>query len=302
MNITILGCGFIGHHLANKLAQDKSNNIKCIIRRNLPKTYEFIRDNTNISIIQKNINDSQFYINNNQDVIVYLASESNARTFRDLYTINPELTKSMMYTPTEILGGLNYNSSTKFIYFSSSMVYGEFNDTTPSETSPTNPIEPYGINKLASEQIIRYYCKRMNIPYTIVRPSAVYGPNDEKYRVIEKFMSRALSGYRLNIYGDQILDFTYIEDLINGIELIIKKPKESYNQTFNMTSGNPTWLLDAAHEIVKNAGAGSINIEEKDDLYPTRGGLDISKAKKILGYNPIYDIKSGIKRCFELRQ
>ena len=125
-----------------------------------------------------------------------------------------------------------------FIYFSSSMVYGNFNSKNVNEDSVCEPIGIYGALKLAGEIIVKSYGNVFDLPYTIVRPSALYGE-----RCVSKSRSNihenALTEKPIIIKGDgsEELDFTYIEDLVNGVKLIIENEKSKF-QTFNLSYGN----------------------------------------------------------------
>jgi len=186
----------------------------------------------------------------------------------------------------------NYNCK-RFIYISSSMVYGDFKASKVNEKSPVNPKESYGTMKLAGEIITKGISKLHNIPYTIIRPSAVYGPTDMNRRVSQIFIENAFTNKQIEIEGkNEKLDFTYIEDLINGIGLCCSN-KDAINQTFNLTYGKSK-KINTLIEILKGEFPNiKIFYKEKEKFMPERGTLDISKAKKLIGYNPINPIDTG---------
>ena len=125
----------------------------------------------------------------------------------------------------------------RFIYLSSSMVYGDFKTKQVDEKSPVNPKEAYGTMKLAGEIITKGISRLNNIPYTIIRPSAVYGPTDMNRRVSQIFVESAFKDKLIEIEGkNEKLDFTFIEDLAKGCVLAGTK-KKGINQTFNITYG-----------------------------------------------------------------
>ena len=106
----------------------------------------------------------------------------------------------------------------RFVYVSSSMVYGDFIDNIATEEHPTYPKEIYGTMKLSGEVITKGLGGFFDIPVTIVRPSAVYGPTDMNRRVSQIFVEKAFKGEKISIQGaDELLDFTYIKDAANGL-------------------------------------------------------------------------------------
>ena len=181
-----------------------------------------------------------------------------------------------------------------FIYFSSSMVYGQFSEDTVSEESICNPLGIYGALKYGGEKLVIAYNQVFDLPYTIVRPSALYGERCVSRRVGQIFIENALSGKDINIAGDgsDKLDFTYIKDLVKGIELVISKDA-GINQTFNLTYGNSKSLADMANIMQANFDGLDIQYTPKDSLTPDRGTLCIDKAKSLLGYKPEHPLSKG---------
>ena len=124
------------------------------------------------------------------------------------------------------------------IYLSSSMVYGNFESAEVDENSPCNPIGIYGNLKLSGEMILKSYNQIFDLPYTIIRPSALYGERCVSRRVGQIFIENAIQNLKIKINGDgnDKLDFTYIEDLIEGIAICCHN-KKALNQTYNITDG-----------------------------------------------------------------
>ena len=177
------------------------------------------------------------------------------------------------------------------------MVYGDFDNNEVNEEYPCNPLGIYGALKYAAEKIIIGYNQVFKIPYTIIRPSALYGERCVSRRVGQAFIENAISGSDLTINGDgeESLDFTYIDDLVQGVLLSIGK-KESLNQIFNLTFGDSRKINDLA-DIVKNEFDGvNIKYNPRDALMPERGTLNVDKAKDLLGYEPSYPIEIGFKK------
>jgi UDP-glucose 4-epimerase len=186
----------------------------------------------------------------------------------------------------------------KFVYISSSMVYGDFTDDV-IEDAICNPQGQYGIMKLAGEWLVKDYSRRDSLVHTIIRPSAVYGELDVEDRVIAKFMLTAMRGGTLNVNGaNETLDFTYVEDAADGI-VGSALSDNTENKTYNITKSHSRTLLDAANLAVKCAGKGTINVRDKDADFPSRGALNIDAARGDFGYDPKVDVEEGFERYYE---
>ena len=135
-----------------------------------------------------------------------------------------------------------------------------------------------------------------NIPYTIIRPSAVYGPKDMNQRVSQIFINKAIAGSNINIHGkDEKLDFTYIEDLVRGAILASTK-KNGINNTFNITNGRGRSLLEFVVILKKYFPNLKYKLKSRDKFRPKRGTLSIQKAKKLIGYKPKISLEEGINK------
>lgn len=183
----------------------------------------------------------------------------------------------------------------RFVYISSSMVYGDFQDQV-REDAPCQPQGQYGIMKLAGEWLVRDYTRRGSFDHVIIRPSAVYGELDVEDRVISKFMLTAMRGGTLKVNGaTETLDFTYVEDAANGI-VAAGLLSVAKNQTYNITKSHSWSLLDAAALAVRIAGRGSVEVRDRDADFPSRGALNIDAARRDLGFDPQVDIEQGFQR------
>ena len=186
----------------------------------------------------------------------------------------------------------------KFIYISSSMVYGDFSDNV-TEDYDCKPQGQYGIMKLAGEWLVKDYARRTNLVYTIIRPSAVYGPLDVEDRVIAKFMLTAMRGGTLNVNGaNETLDFTYVDDAADGI-VQAALSDNTENKTYNITKSHSRTLLEAAQLALKIVGGGTLIVKDKDKDFPSRGSLNIDAARRDFGYDPKVDVEEGFEKYYE---
>ena len=190
----------------------------------------------------------------------------------------------------------------KFIYISSSMVYGNFKETYfdgVDESHECNPLGQYGIMKLAGEWLVKDYGRRTGLTYTIVRPSAVYGPLDVEDRVVSKFLLTAMRGETIQVNGpNELLDFTHVNDTADGIANAALSDN-SDNMTYNITRGISRTLLEAAELAVKIVGKGSIQVNDRDNNFPSRGQLNITRACNDFGFMPAINIEEGFKEYFD---
>ena len=186
----------------------------------------------------------------------------------------------------------------KFIYISSSMVYGDFKDDV-KEDYDCKPQGQYGILKLAGEWLVKDYTRRTNLVHTIIRPSAVYGPLDVEDRVISKFILRAMRGDPLRVNGaGETLDFTFVDDAADGI-VAAALSDNTDNKTYNITKSHSHSLLDAANLAVKVVGKGEIEVGDRDLDFPSRGALNIDAARQDFGFDPKVDVEEGFQKYYD---
>jgi nucleoside-diphosphate-sugar epimerase len=184
-----------------------------------------------------------------------------------------------------------------FVYFSSSMVYGNFEGEAAVEERHCEPMGIYGALKYGGEKLVIAHNQVFNTPYTIVRPSALYGERCVSRRVGQAFIENALRGKKLTVNGDgnDALDFTYIGDLVQGLLRCIALP-EARNQTFNLTYGGAR-TLNQMIELMRDAFPEiEVVHNPRDGLMPERGTLSVEKAKRLIGYEPQYPLEKGFPR------
>ena len=229
------------------------------------------------------------------DVVIHMASFPRQK----VVNANPAWgAKVMMEGLINICESAKANGVERVVYISSSMVYGDFEDQV-EEDYDCKPIGQYGIMKLTGEDIVKDYQRRGAFDYAIIRPSAVYGPLDVEDRVVAKFMLQAMRGETLRVNGaSETLDFTYVDDAADGIVAAATRIM-SKNSTYNITKSHSVSLLEAAEMIIKIVGKGKIECKDKDADFPSRGALNIDRAKVILGYAPKVDVEEGFQKYYE---
>jgi nucleoside-diphosphate-sugar epimerase len=306
------GLGFIGSKIIEKLSNE-GHSITCVDNED---TYDILTKvelnklvawrtrnwiNRNVNVIKGDILDRMVCLkafSHRPDVVIHLATYPRAKIVeQDPINGIPKV----IGTTTNLLWHATQFNTKKFVYVSSSMVYGDFIDGTREESN-TKPTNIYGEAKLAGERLTKLFAKRDGLNYTIVRPSGVYGPGDLPDRVVSKFFHQAMNNETIELHnGQNKVDFTYRQDAAYGI--IQAANSEVANTSFNITAGNATSLRDLAETIIDITGSHS---EIKDigmqKLYPMRGTLDISRAKDLLGYEPQYSLRQGLESYYDWLQ
>ncbi len=307
------GCGFIGHNLAIHL-KNKGHQIKIVDSLKINNLYAE-RDNevTNqnlyesilknrLSLLKKNqidyfikdardLNETrEIFDSIDPDIIIHLAAVSHANKSNK----DPHTTFENSFRTLESTLEFAKMKKIHLIYLSSSMVYGNFESLEVNEDSNCKPIGIYGNLKLSGEMMIKAYNQAFNLPYTIIRPSALYGERCVSRRVGQIFIENAIQNQTIRINGDgeDKLDFTYIKDLIEGISICCTNEKAK-NEIFNITYGNARKINDLL-SILKNEFS-NINVEykEREKLMPIRGTLSVKKAKNLLDFTPEFSIDVG---------
>ena len=180
------------------------------------------------------------------------------------------------------------------------MVYGHFNDNEVTEETVCNPLGIYGALKYSGEKLVIAYNQVFDLPYTIIRPSALYGERCVSRRVGQIFLENAVQGKNVTINGDgsDKLDFTYIQDLIQGVVKAIESPNAK-NEIFNITYGQGREIRIMAELVKENFPGIDIEYTPKDALTPDRGTLSIEKAKSLIGYEPSFPLEKGYKQYIQ---
>jgi nucleoside-diphosphate-sugar epimerase len=187
----------------------------------------------------------------------------------------------------------------QFVFFSSSTVYGDFLTPTVTEATQCNPKGIYASMKYGQELKVRAYGDIFALPYTIVRPCALYGPRCVSGRVTQRFLENAYFGVPSTIQGpDSMHDFTYIDDLVHGVECVLDDTnyEKATNETFNLTSDKARSLGDLAAIIKKHFPSAEFEYGPVDPEKPSRGTLSCAKARKLIGYVPSISLEEGMAR------
>ena len=313
MNILVTGgLGFIGHNVVQLL---KAQGHKIVVVDNTTdygiisqEELDYLITERKLSIAPcdihyadiKNPGDMEHIMRRHEiGLVVHLASFPRQKVVNS----NPCWgSQTMSEGLLSLLEASKNSGIKKFVYVSSSMVYGNFKDTYfdgIDETHDCNPIGQYGIMKLAGEWLVKDYARRTNMAYTIVRPSAVYGPLDVEDRVVSKFLLAAMRGEVIQVNGPkEQLDFTYVGDAAQGIA-DASVSDNTDNMTYNITRGQSRTLLEAAELAVRIVGSGTIQVNERDDNFPSRGQLNTTRAYQDFAFAPTVNIEQGFQEYYD---
>ncbi len=303
MNILVTGgLGLIGHNVVAKL-EDQGHRVTVVdtctnygiipqseIDYLVTERYKKIKKAFTYKYdINDTANMKYLFAAGKFDIVFHLASFPRQK----VVNANPmEGSKVMSQGLLNLLELSKIHGVQKFLYISSSMVYGDFKDDV-TEAAVCRPQGQYGIMKLAGEWLVKDYSRKGYFNHTILRPSAVYGPLDVEDRVISKFILTAMRGGVLKVNGiNETLDFTYVDDAANGI-VAAGLSENTANKTYNITKSHSHTLHKAAQMAVKLAGKGTIEVRDKDEDFPSRGALNIDAARRDFGFDPKVDVEEG---------
>lgn len=300
MNIIILGAaGFIGTNLAIRIANEKENKITLVDK---DKSYFSSLEKMkllNTKKIESSLDASMdFRILQGQDVVYHLVStnipkNSNKHILQDLEA-------NVIFSANLFEACIKYGVKKVVFISSGGTVYGKESKCPLSETSPTNPISSYGLQKITIEKLLYLYNYLYGLDYKIIRLANPYGPYQRPNGIlgaVTTFTYRALRGEDIIVYGDGsiIRDFIYIDDAIDGILNIVDGTNKHH--TFNLGSGQGTSINEVL-DTIKKALNCKIKIEYKQgrSVDVPVNFLDIRRYEKYYGkLNPI-PLIDGIRK------
>lgn len=294
------GAGFIGSNLVQTLA-NKNNNV-VVVDNFSQGSYEnlaSVRNKKNVSIVKADILDTKkiAQLSKGIDTIYHLAVQCLRVSLENpLYVerVNSEGTLSVLWAAYK-------NRVNRFVYCSSSEVYGTAKLTPMNENHSLKPTTVYGVSKLAGELYTSCFSENFGLKTVIVRPFNTYGYNEHVEglygEVIPRFVTLAKNNLSIVIFGDgkQTRDFTFVTDTVDGL---IKAAQEN-NLTkgaINIAYGKEVSINDIARIVIKVTGSKSKiehHLPRPHDV--KRHFSDISRAKKLLAFEPRIDIETGIK-------
>ncbi|MBN2382599.1 NAD-dependent epimerase/dehydratase family protein [bacterium] len=304
MNILVTGAaGFIGSNLTERLLSEGHQviGIDCFAdyyaRTVKENNLTLARHYRTFKFIEKNLlEDLSFLDSHDFEIVYHLAAQAGVRTSWG--------SSFQIYTDYNILATqrlLDYCLSRtlkRFIYASSSSVYGTCAELPLVETARPQPVSPYGVSKLAGENLVQLYHRNFGLATVSLRYFTVYGPRQRPDMAFHKFIRHALNNEPISLYGDglQTRDFTYIDDIVTANINAIQAPPGSI---INIGGGCRVTLTDAI-ELIQNVAGLPIKIihkeTQKGDMRHTFA--DIVQAQSLINYKPQTPLSYGLTQEF----
>lgn len=292
--------GFIGSHLCERLLADGFDVVGV---DSLTDYYDTrikegnlrdLRGHRRFSFIGESLNSMDLpSLLDGASVVFHQAAQAGVRAswgknFEEYIDCNIRTTQRLLEAAVE-------HPVNKFVYASSSSVYGETAELPMKESHATRPVSPYGVTKLAGENLCLLYNKCHAVPVVALRYFTVYGPRQRPDMAFHKFIRKTLAGEPVDVYGNgsQTRDFTYVDDIINANLLAARY--QGTETVFNIGGGSRV-SLNVVLDLLNERLNGKLNVRYSD---PVRGDVthtfaDIDAARRELGYAPTVGIGDGL--------
>ena len=300
------GAGFIGSNLCEAILK-MGYRVRCLDDLSTGKqaNVDMFSDNPNYEFIKGDIKDLDTCMKacNGVDYVLNQAAWGS---------VPRSIEMPLFYCANNIQGTLNMleaarqNGVKKFVYASSSSVYGDEPHLPKKEGIEGNLLSPYAVSKRCDEEWAKQYTMHYGLDTYGLRYFNVFGrrqdPDGAYAAVIPKFIKQLINGQKCRINGDgkQSRDFTYIENVIEANLKACLASHEAAGQAFNIAYGGREYLVDIYYGLTKALG-----VEVDPEYGPDRPGdikhsnADISKARQLLGYDPQWDFQKGISAAIE---
>lgn len=299
MKALVTGCaGFIGSHLTDRLLADgyEVTGIDCFTDYYARSTKEAnisgARKNPNFTFIEKDILEMDAFPA--VDYIFHEAAQAGVRaSWGSSFAI---YTRNNIEATQRLLEGYKDKPLTKFVYASSSSVYGDAPLPMREDMKP-QPVSPYGVSKLAAEHLCYLYWKNYGVPTVSLRYFTVYGPRQRPDMAINKFVKAILQEDALTLYGDgtQTRDFTFISDVVEAN--LLAAQHGSSGEVYNIGGGSRITVNDLIREMEHHCRKSAKIVPASEQKGDTRDTLaDNKKARESLGWIPRITVHEGIER------
>jgi UDP-glucose 4-epimerase len=298
--------GFIGSNLAEKLLEEGYEivGIDCFTdyySRDLKENnLTFFKDHENFTFLEKNILDVDLVkLLSDVDYVFHQAAQAGVRaswgkTF-DIYTdCNIKATQ-------QLLEAAKKSNIKKFVYASSSSVYGDTDQLPMKETNKLQPVSPYGVSKLAAENLCYLYWKNFGVPTISLRYFTVFGERHRPDMAFHIFIKEILNNGKITIFGDgkQSRNFTYVGDVVQAN--ILAAESDILGEVFNVGGAGDRVTLIETIEMMEDIIGKKVDKEykavAKGDVKHTEA--DETKIRKMLGYKPEVSLSEGLEREIE---
>jgi UDP-glucuronate 4-epimerase len=303
----VTGCaGFIGSHLTEALLADGSSvtGVDCFndnyARPEKLRNLEAAREWDDFDFVPVDLSRGELRdLVDDCDVVYHLAAEPGVRSSWGL-RFDQYLRNNVLATQL-LLEAMRDYPETRFVYASSSSIYGQAEALPTSEDATPQPHSPYGVTKLAGEHLCSLYAKNHGVDAVTLRYFSVFGPRQRPDMAFNVFCRAAVGGDPIVVFGDgrQTRDFTYITDAVAATRAAAATPA-ARGGVFNVGGGSRSALTDAIEHIQEFAGR-SLEVRhlpvQDGDVRDT--GADTSRAREILGFEPTTAFVDGLRAQFD---
>ncbi|MBX2892340.1 MAG: SDR family NAD(P)-dependent oxidoreductase [Saprospiraceae bacterium] len=303
------GAGFIGSHLCEHLLA-QGHRVVCL--DNFDDFYAPSIKEQNVAILSQSpqfvlrrgdIRDAtvlrEIFEKNAVDCVVHLAAKAGVR---------PSIQEPANYMDvnvngtTRVLEAMQRAGVRRFVFGSSSSIYGNQTKTPFSETDDVSqPISPYAASKHSGELLSYVFHHLYGIEVACLRFFTVYGPRQRPDLAIHKFTQLALAGQPIPLYGDGLTrrDYTFVSDIVQGICQVVTMPQLNY-EIINLGGAHPVTLLEMVKAVEAALGQPlTIQYLEKQPGDVEQTHADVSKARRLFGYQPSVSLQEGVRQFVE---
>ncbi len=306
MRVLITGAaGFIGSWLSEKLLSlgHEVRGVDCLTDYYPPaikkKNIEAALRNSGFTFLEQDLLEADLDgILDGCEVVFHQAAQAGVRASWgkqfETYTNNNVLATQRLL---EAAKGLPLK---RFVFASSSSIYGDAENIPVSEDEMPRPISPYGVTKLAAENLCRLYHKNFGVPTVSLRYFTVFGPRQRPDMAFNRFIKAMIRDEPITVYGggEQTRDFTFVTDAIDANILAMEKGRNG--AVYNIGGGSRISLnraIELLESIVGKKARRDPSEQQKGDVLHTWS--DTARAKADLGFEPRYDVEKGLRKEFE---
>jgi nucleoside-diphosphate-sugar epimerase len=297
--------GFIGSHLAARLAElgHEIVGVDCFLdyypRAMKERNLRSLRGRSNVRLLEEDISGAELApLLAGVDWVFHLAAQAGVRASwgRDfaIYAIHNVLATQ------RLLEAARDAEVRRFVYASSSSVYGDTTDLPMREQSLPRPISPYGVSKLAAEHLCWLYWRGYGLPTVSLRYFTVYGPRQRPDMAFHRFLKGALRGEEITLYddGEQTRDFTFVSDVVEAN--IAAAERAEGGEVFNIGGGSEVSINHVLATIERLSGRTlRVRREERQKGDVRHTAADSTRARDVLGFRPAVPLTDGLRREWE---
>ena len=297
--------GFIGSHLAARLAElgHEIVGVDCFLdyypRVVKERNLRSLRARSNVRLLEEDLSSAELApLLAGVDWVFHLAAQAGVRASwgRDfaIYAIHNVLATQ------RLLEAARDAKVRRFVYASSSSVYGDTTDLPMREQSLPRPISPYGVSKLAAEHLCWLYWRSYGLPTVSLRYFTVYGPRQRPDMAFHRFLKGALRGEEITLYddGEQTRDFTFVSDVV-AANLAAAERAEG-GEVFNIGGGSEVSINHVLATIERLSGRTlRVRREERQKGDVRHTAADCTRARDVLGFRPAVALTEGLRREWE---